>query len=199
MRILFSGYHNPDFLTITEYMERAIENLRHKPVVFDDRQHIVPGRLRRKIGWLNKFDLNHINKRLIRLALEKMPDIAVITGGHRIKASTVKTLKDNGIYTVLWTIDAPLIFQPIIDVAPLYDLIFCQGTEAVELLDNAGVKGANWLPVACDPCAHRPVDLSEEEKEHYGNDIVFVGSHYPNRSELIEKLTRFSLGVWGHG
>ena len=58
MKILFSGYHNPDFLTITEYMEMAIENLGHKPVVFDDRRHIVPGRLRRKIGWLNKFDLN---------------------------------------------------------------------------------------------------------------------------------------------
>jgi len=199
MKILLSGYHNPHFLTITEYMERAIGNLGHKPVVFDDRQHIVPGRLRRKIGWLNKFDLNQINNKIISLASAIKPDIAIVTGGHRITSQTVRTLKDIGACTVLWTIDAPLNFQQIINVAPFYDYICCQGTEAVELLDHAGIKGANWLPMACDPLVHRPVELSAQEEEHYGNDVVFVGSHYPNRSELIEKLTRFSLGVWGPG
>lgn len=199
MKILFSGYHNPDFLTITEYMERAIENLGHDSFIFDDRQHILPGRLRRRIGWLNRFDLNQINKRLISLAYEAKPDIAIVTGGHRITSQTVTTLKNIGARTVLWTIDAPLNFQPIIDVAPLYDYIFCQGTEAIELLDQAGIKGANWLPMACDPAAHRPVELSPQEKEHYGSDVVFVGSYYPNRGELFEKLIRFNLGVWGPG
>jgi len=199
MKILFSGYHNPHFLTITEYMETATENLGHELISFDDRQYIIPGRIRQQIKWLHKLDLNNINKRFIRLALEKSPDIAVITGGHRIKASTVKILKDNGIYTVLWTIDAPLNFQSIIDVASLYDHIFCQGTEAVELLDNAGVKGADWLPVGCDPVEHRPVDLSVEEKEHYGNDVVFVGSYYPNRADLFENLSDFDFGIWGPG
>ncbi|MCK4821561.1 hypothetical protein KA005_37690, partial [bacterium] len=108
------------------------------------------------------------------------PDIAIITGGHRITARTVKTLKDNGICMILWTIDPPRDFQPIIDVAPLYDHIFCQGTEAVELLNHAGVKGAHWLPVACDPGQHRPVEFSAEEKMLYGNDVVVAGSYYRN-------------------
>ncbi len=199
MKILLSGYHNPHFLTITEYMEAAIKNLGHELISFDDRQYIIPGRIRQRINWLHNLDLNNINKRFIRLALEKRPDIAVITGGHRIKASAIKTLKDNGIYTVLWTIDAPSNFQPIIDVASLYDHIFCQGTEAVELLDNAGMKDADWLPVGCDPVVHRPVDISLEEKEHYGNDVVFVGSYYPNRADLFENLSDFDFGIWGPG
>jgi spore maturation protein CgeB len=199
MKILFSGYHNPKFLTITEYMERAIEALGHELLIFDDRQHIVPGRVRQRIKWFHQFDLNHINNKIVSLAVEKKPDIAIITGGHRIAASTVRALKNNNIYTMLWTIDAPLNFQPIIDVAPLYDHIFCQGTEAIELLDQEGIQGAQWLPMACDPHEHRPVELSAEEKEHYGNDVVFVGSYYPGRAEFFERLVNFDLGIWGPG
>jgi len=199
VKVLFSSYHNPHFLTITEYMERAIESLGHELFVFDDRQHIMPGRVRARIEWLNKFDLNHINREMASLALKTKPDIAIITGGHRITALTVQTLKENGICTALWTIDPPLNFQPIIDVAPLYDHIFCQGTEAIELLNRGGIQGAQWLPMACDPSEHRPVKLSAEEKEHYGNDVVFVGSYYPNRAELFENISDFDFGIWGPG
>lgn len=194
-----SGYHNPFFQTITEYIEGAIKAVGHELFVFDDRQHIVPGRVRQRIEWLNKFDLNHLNREMLSLALKTKPDIAIITGGHRIAASTVRALKNNNIYTMLWTIDPPLNFQPIIDVAPFYDHIFCQGTEAIELLDQEGIQGAQWIPMACDPNEHRPVELSAEEKEHYGNDVVFVGSYYPNRAELFEGLVNFDLGIWGPG
>ena len=199
MKILFSGYHNPHFYTITEYVERAIIKLGHKLIIFDDRQHIIPARIRKKISWLQRFDLHNINRKLVSSALSLKPDMLIVTGGHRITGRTVKILKDNGIVTVLWTIDAPRDFQPIVEVAPLYDHIFCQGTEAVELLNHAGIKGAHWLPVACDPSHHGPVELSAKERKHYGNDLVFVGSYYPNRAELFAELIDFDLGIWGPG
>jgi spore maturation protein CgeB len=199
MKVLFSSYHNPNFMTITEYIERAIKKLGHDLIIFEDRQHIIPGRARRRLKWLHQIDLQHINTKLISLALKTKPDIVIITGGHRIVSKALKTLKANGICLVLWTIDAPLNFQPIIDVAPFYYHIFCQGTEAIELLDRAGIKGTHWLSVACDPNEHRPVELSAEEIEHYGNDIVFVGSYYPNRAELFENLSGFDFGIWGPG
>lgn len=199
MKILLSGYHNPHFLTITEYIERAIERLGHDLYIFDDRQHIIPGRIRKRIAWINALDRNHINRKMVSLAERVQPDVAIITGGHRITASTVEILKKNGIKTVLWTIDAPRDFQPIIDVAPMYDHIFCQGTEAIILLDKECVSGAQWLPMACDPIEHRPVQLSEEEREHYGNDLAFVGSYYPSRAALFEELSCFDLGIWGPG
>ena len=199
MKILFSGYHNPYFVTITEYMESAIKALGHDLIVFDDRQHVIPGRIRQRIERLDKFDLQRINRKMVSLAFETKPHILIVTGGHRITSRTVRTLKDNGIVTALWTIDAPLNFQPIIEVAPLYDHIFCQGTEAVELLNHAGIKVAHWLPVACDPSQHRRVELSAKERRHYGNDLVFVGSYYPNRAELFAELIGFDLGIWGPG
>ena len=199
MKILLSSYHNPHFQTITEYIENAIKALGHDLVAFDDRQHIVPGRLRHHIGWLNQIDLNHINRSLISLAQETRPDLLIVAGGHRLTARTVQQLTDKGIIAALWTIDAPRNFQPIIDTSPFYHHIFCQGTEAIKLLNTAGIKGAHWLPMACDPDLHRSVELSTETKKQYGNDLVFVGSYYPNRAELFQKLTDFDLGIWGPG
>lgn len=97
MKILFSGYHNPHFYTITEYVERAIIKLGHKLIIFDDRQHIIPARIRKKISWLQRFDLHNINRKLVSSALSLKPDMLIVTGGHRITGRTVKILKDNGI------------------------------------------------------------------------------------------------------
>lgn len=202
MRILLSGYHNPHYPTITEYMERAVVALGHELIIFDDRRHIIPGRIRRRCPWLQKMDLAHINKTLIDLAAGSKPDLAIVTGGHRINPSSVDALKRKGINTVLWTIDAPRAFQPLIRAAPHYDHIFCQGTEAVELFEKAGIYKSRWLPMACDPEFHHPVQISEDDQRRYGGDIVFVGSHYPERADLFEPLSAFGsnrFSIWGPG
>jgi spore maturation protein CgeB len=199
MKILFSGHHNPHFFTITEYLEKAIRLLGHELFVFEDRQHSIPGRLRKYLPFLNQIDLKIINKKMISIAEKTKPDIAIVTGGHRISSAMINQVKDEGIICILWTIDAPLYFQPIMDVAPFYDQIFCQGTEAIELLDKAGIRGAQWLPMACDPDYHHPVECTSEEKKKYGSDIVFVGSYYPERAALFEKMTDLDLTIWGPG
>lgn len=199
MKVLFSGHHNPHFFTITEYLEKAIGIQGHDLFVFEDRQHLISGRIRRVIPFLDRLDLKFINQRMLALAASTKPDMAVVTGGHRISSETVRKLKERGVVCILWTIDAPLHFQPIIEVAPFYDHIFCQGTEAVELLDNAGIRGAHWLPMACDPDYHYPVDCSVADKEKYGSDVVFVGSYYSDRADLFEKLVGFDLAIWGPG
>lgn len=199
MKILLSGYHNPAFITITEYIENAIVRLGYGLTIFDDRRHLIPKRIRKMVSWLNELDLENINRNLITLCSTEKPDILIVTGGHRIKGKSIDRLKKLGIITVLWTTDAPLNFQPIIDVAPVYDHLFCQGSEAVELFNNAGIEGAHWLPMACDPFVHRPVELTIKQQEEYGSDVSFIGSYYQNRAELFEKLVDFDLSIWGPG
>lgn len=199
MKILLSGYHNPHFWTITEYMEKAVRSLGHDLLVFDDRNHIIPGRVRVHIPWLHRVDLGMLNKNLLAQVERFHPELAIITGGHRILPDTVKSLNKKGVQTVLWTIDPPIDFQPIIKAAPYYDHIFCQGTEAIELLGRVGITIARWLPMACDPDLHHPIKLSSEDQKKYTHDIVFVGSYYPCRAELFSGLTGFNLAIWGPG
>ncbi|MBN2438702.1 MAG: glycosyltransferase [Deltaproteobacteria bacterium] len=202
MKILFSGHHNPHFFTITEYQESAIRSLGHELVVFEDRQHRIPGRLRKRFNFLHRIDQKIISRQLLSLVWATMPDIVIVQGGYRELPDTLKRLKKFGTKTILWTTDAPISFQVIIETAPLYDYIFCLGTEAIELLDRAGIKGAQWLPMACDPDYHHPVKCTPDELKKFGSDVVFVGSYYPERATLFERLLVLNsceLAIWGPG
>ena len=199
MKILLSGYHNPHFLTITEYIEDAIEELGHGLARFDNRQYRIPGRLRDRVPVLERADLRRINRGLLGLAREERPDVFLEAGGHRILPSTVDRLRREGVVTALWTIDPPTDFEPVLRAAPHYDVVVCGGTEAIELLDQGGVVGASWLPFACAPKHHRAPTLTEQDRERFGSDVAFVGSHYPNRAEVLRPLAELDLGIWGPG
>ncbi|MFQ5964669.1 MAG: hypothetical protein ACE5KZ_10320 [Candidatus Scalinduaceae bacterium] len=69
MKILFSGYHNPNFITITEYIERAILKQGHELETYDYRSFIIPGRIREKVQFLDQCILKELNylKRLQNL------------------------------------------------------------------------------------------------------------------------------------
>ncbi len=202
MKILFSSYKNPHFPSITEYTASAFEKLGHELFFLNDRDFILPGRIRDNISFLGGLDLRRLNSKLLSAAGKVDPDICLVAGGHRIFSDTVGKISGGGVKTALWTIDSPksgLDFLPIVKSAPSYDKVFCGGTEAVELLAENGIKNAVWLPFACDPDVHKPSAVSAEDRKKYGHDIVFVGSYYPNRAELFESIKDFDFAVWGPG
>ena len=73
MKILLSGYHNPHYETVTEYAESAIRALGHVLAIYDDRQHVIPGRIRHCVPWVDWMDIIVINRRLLRIARKAWP------------------------------------------------------------------------------------------------------------------------------
>ena len=199
MKVLFSSYHNPSFWTLTEYTERAIVKLGHKLIPFDDRKFVIPGRIKQRVRSFRNWDLKRLNQRLISLALASKPEVCLVAGGNRILPDTIQKITNLGIRTVLWTIDAPLDFKPILDAAPFYDIIFCGGTEAQELLARSRVQKSYWLPFACDPDIHKPVDQESGEEKKWGSKVSYVGSYYPNRAQVLKEISDFDLKILGPG
>lgn len=207
MKVVFSGTPNPKMITITEYIEKAIKKNGHDVVFFNNRAYKIPGKLRERVNWLERYDLENINNELIAKIKKEKPDFFLETGGMRILPKTINKIRALGVQTVLWTIDAPQNlrhnFLPIMESAPHYDFVFTAGTEAYDILKSIGVERLFWLPFACDPDFHYPVQLTPEEIQEYGYDVVSVASiHqdlYPNRLATLASLVEYKLGVWGPG
>jgi spore maturation protein CgeB len=203
MKVLFSSNKNPHFITITEYIEKALNELRCQTVFFDNRNFRIPGRIRDRVPYLKKYDLRRINRKLISIINSLKPDLFLELGGNRILPETIDIIKKSGVKTVLWTTDVPKYFEPIRKAATHYDFIFTCGSEAYDILKDEKVKNLYWLPFACDPDFHKPQTLEVSEKELYSCDIAFVGTLdpdlYPFRMKILEAIRDFDLGVWGPG
>jgi spore maturation protein CgeB len=200
MKIVLISNRNPHFVTSVEYIERAFRQAGHDVVFFNDREYVIPGRLRQIFGPLQDWDLERLNRNLLRLVRRIEPDLSISIGGYRLLTATIKELRRTGIRTVLLTTDAPIdSFRPVMDTAPRYDHVFCSGSEAIEILGGGYGPEPLWMPFACDPDFHHPVLLTPEERRTWGRDVVFVGSYYPNRWEILRKLTDFNLAIWGPG
>ena len=203
MKILSSGYHNPHYATFTEYAEAAIRRSGRDLITFDDAQFIIPGRFRDMAAFLQKWDLERMNRKFLSLARKHKPDLCLVMGGYRILPETIKRIKEEGITCALWTTDPPFDFNLLMEIGPLYDFIFCAGTEAVELFNKAGIRGAIWVPFACESETQKRRQLTEEERRAYGCDVAFVGTvdpdYYPVRVECLEAISDFNIGIWGPG
>lgn len=199
MNVLFSGYHNPHYWTVTEYIEEAIRALGHAIRIVDEGRHILPGRLRQRASFIDQVDLQWFNRQVLRACDRFGPDLFIASGGERILHSTVTAMKKRGIRTALWTIDPPSHFAPILRGAPAYDHVFCQGSEAVDILKEKGISRLTWLPMACAPDDRQPVHRAREDRDARGHDVVFVGSHYPVRERFFEVLADLDLAIWGPG
>lgn len=203
MKVVFSSNKNPHFESFTEYIQKAFVENGCEVMFFENRDFMIPGRVRDKIHGLHKLDLKIMNKRLLQICKTYKPDLFIEAGGWNILPDTISGLKKIGITTALWTVDPPRKFQEIIKAAPFYNFVFCQGTEAVEILSKYRHEHLYWIPFACDPDFHKPSLLSFEEKEKYKSDICFVGSGwtslYSDRHKHLEQLTNFNLGIWGPG
>jgi len=201
MKVLFVGHHVPQYTHTNVYREKAIRQLGHEVLFFDDRNFILPGRIRNRVHLLRDWDFRRLNSRLVRVAHSYRPELCLVMGS-RLPLPTAKTvgrIRETACGVALWVTDAPGYagFSLIEESASSYDHVFCAGTEAIQILKNIGVKDVSWLPFGCDPDYHRPVELSEEETRRYARDVVFVGALYPNRWNILRQLDQFNLGIWG--
>lgn len=203
MKVLFSSHKNTHFLTLTEYIEKALKS-QCDVLFFENRRYKMPGRLREKIKIVQQWDIRKINSDLLNAIDKYKPDIFLEAGGDRILTDTIEKIKKKDIICALWTIDPLQSLNPFIaQTASAYDFVFTGGSEAYNVLDKGGIKKLYFMPFACDPEFHKPVFLTEEERKRYRADIVFVGTVdpnlYPQRVKVLEAISDMNLAVWGPG
>ncbi len=83
-----------------------------------------------------------------------------------------------------WAIDTHLAGPEYVELARTADVVFTAQRNGAEWFRSGGID-AEWLPLACNPDVHRPV---ETEKRY---DVAFVGNVMPgDRADLLDVLKR---------
>ena len=146
--------------------------------------------------------LSAFNDRVLSDLADAEHDLVVVLKGHRLRASTVDTLRERT--------DAPVVnFFPDdpfsrersnrlafgVSALAAYDVCFTFARHLVPAYERAGVRAVHYLPFARDPWQHGPVTTSLAHEF----DVVFVGNLDDERVECLDALVRqqFRVGVFG--
>jgi len=201
MKVLLSGTLNPRFEALPEYLAAALRRLGNEVTLFDHRDFFLPGRLRSRVAALERFDRSRLNARLLKTVRRLRPDLLIVNQGTVLARSTIDEARALGARCVNWFSDFPAEFETGLEVAPAYDAFFLGSSFAAARHREAGLRRSFWLPFGCDPEQHYPDRERDARSPRHGDvpEVVFVGSHYPERQILLRFLRGLPVGVWGPG
>jgi spore maturation protein CgeB len=80
-----------------------------------------------------------------------------------------------------------------------HDLTVVVRVPNIEEARRAGAKQVMRVLMSCDPVAHAPQPLSEEERTRWASDVVFIGTWMPERGPFMRRLLELGvpLSIWG--
>jgi len=129
---------------------------------------------------------------------EKPIDILICMAQAPISGRVLTELRSRGVITVLWFVEDYLRFTYWREMAKYYDFVFTiQKGECIEKMKAAGAGEVHYVPTACDPHFHAPLQLSEQDKKTWGSPISFVGAGYHNRVQMFATLADQPFRIWG--
>jgi len=85
---------------------------------------------------------------------------------------------------------------------PLYDLVFtAKSYNALpDELPKLGARRVVFVDQAYDVCAHRPMEVSQKDKDKFGADVGFIGTFEKDRAMKMLHLAKngIMVRIWGN-
>ncbi len=213
MKILLAGTYAYEMYE--EACVQALQNLGHSVTRFSWTKYFesLTGRCERKYALAGPYT-RQLNRQLLACVLRERPEVLFVWRGTNILPDTLERIRrEAGTFLVSFNNDDPFnslhgslhlrrqwtLFTRTI---PYYDLHFVYRPVNVEDFKSAGARRVEILPPYFIPLRDRPVQLTDDERQHYGCDFVFVGHYEPDgRWESLMDLCRrgFSVKLFGTG
>jgi len=152
-----------------------------------------------------------LNADFLEMVFRVRPDAIFVYRGTHIMGDSLRKIKDALPATVLvgYNNDDPfskahsrLLWRHFRDAIPRYDLMLAYRLQNIDDFRKAGAQQVELVRSWFIPERNRPVDLTPEERERFGCDVVFVG-HYEadGRVEILEAIVAdgYKLRLFGPG
>lgn len=192
-------------LPIGRYCAQTLRAMGHLVEEFDapafHQAHVALRGLRvtgERLSQLETAFLNMISQAVYAKAESFAPDLVLALAQAPLGRQTLRRLRADGVPTAMWFVEDYALFTYWRAFAPLYDFFFViQKHPFLDLLREAGVDNACYLPLAALPSFHRPLDLTAAERSRYGAELAFLGAGYPNRRAAFRTLAGRDFKIWG--
>jgi spore maturation protein CgeB len=136
-----------------------------------------------------------------KVAAATGPDAVLVYGSNwSLEPETLEFLRYKlGAQTGLWEINQRIVMGSQARSMPLYDHVFCLDSYYVPVLQAAGLRCVEHLCAAADPEEHRPLQLTDTQRERYQADVSFIGTHHKERAEMLGALSSVTPRVRIYG
>ncbi len=206
MKILYTG---PCRLgSLTEARRLALIELGHEVHSLDRAPYLDQGgyvhrklQLHLHIG----FGIRAYGKDLYRLALKVQPDLIYIDIGLCLSPKIVSKLKETTQNLIHYSSEYfgfnSYTYRHFFKTVDVYDAHIITNDLVVPDLEKRGAKKIFKTHFGFDPELHRPMDLTEEDRERYQSDAVFIGHWEPETEAKVAALrgAGVKVKVWGPG
>lgn len=219
MRVLVAGDWHSELHE--EVVSTALKNLGHEVEEFRwyhyfERTPGVWGQLvhfmrRAQNKYITGLTVNRLNKDFVVLASRFRPDILFVYRGTHITAKTLRAIKKASPDSILVGYNnddpfsptqVPYLWRHFLGALPEYDLVLAYRQANIREYKRAGARRVELLRSWFVPERNHPVVLTDEERDRFEADVVFVG-HYEadQRLEYLEEIVRqgFHLRLFGPG
>ena len=199
MKVAITGYDHRDGLARNLLV--TFRNMGHDPVYIGDLpwlQYETP--VRRFIALLllrhPRFEATR-SERIARNVISARPDLFISLWTY-LRPEAVKEIRDAGIKAVFLYPDYLGNLDRQYPLLAPYHLLFFKDPYMVRVFrEKAGIP-AHYLPEACNPMWHRPVELTESERSRYECDVTTASNMYPYRLRVMESLgSEYDIKLWG--
>ena len=200
MRILYTGQltrgHTCDLRA------RALERLGHEVIGIDYLPYCE------QYSWISKHlqwrlrtgpMMAAYNSELENAIRIHRPDILWIDKGMFVSPAVTRKARESVEWLIHYSPDNYFIRQNnsrhLLASLPLYDLVVTTKTSNVIRLKDAGARCVMLSGNAFDPEVHRPIELSDEDRQKYECDVSFIGRWEPLRELWLNELLSIGFNV----
>ena len=126
-------------------------------------------------------------------------DVCYVDGGEWVTPSVIRELRNHAKHVVNYNIDDPLgprdgaRFKAYRQSLPFYDLIAVVRNENVAEARSLGAKNVLRVYRSADEVSHAPRQLSKDDFNTWGSEVLFLGTWFPERGPFLLQLVK--LGV----
>lgn len=164
----------------------------------------VVGRVAMRIA--EPFSWREYNRVILKTARTFRPDFLLAFKGIGILPETVRSLRQAAIATYNYYPD-PIAWiknRQMLETLPEYDCVFdTKKTLGGTLSVDVPLRDRVFLAHGYDPECHRPLPLSDRDREQFGCDVGYVGSYMPRKQDILLPLVnmrpQLNLRIWGNG